>query len=211
MILGDAGFSPPMKSPKPYFCCMETDYYKTKEGAAEYIKLAEGHNGKQLIEKLKPHLPNGAAVLEIGSGPGSDYEILSESYEVTGSDNSAEFLSRLQAKFPQGNFLELDAGTLKTETQFQGIYSNKVMHHLPDEALSNSVKRQAELLLSGGIVCHSFWKGEGSEEFKGMFVNYHTDAGMRKLFGDAFEILTLEEYAEFEDGDSLLLIARKKS
>ncbi len=104
----------------------------------------------------------------------------------------------------------MDAGTLEIDREFGGIYSNKVMHHLPDDELSNSVKRQAELLLSGGIVCHSFWKGEGSEVFKGLFVNYHSEKSLRKVFGGDFEVISLESYAEFEDGDSLVLIARKK-
>ena len=32
---------------------MKGEYYKTKESAEEYIKLAKGFNGAQLIEKLK--------------------------------------------------------------------------------------------------------------------------------------------------------------
>ena len=85
------------------------------------------------------------------------------------------------------------------------------MHHLTNEQLQNSMKRQYEILTDGGIICNSFWKGEGSEEFKGMFVNYHTEDELRKVFHVSFEILLLENYAEFEEGDSILLIARKKT
>lgn len=106
--------------------------------------------------------------------------------------------------------MELNAGTLITDKKFDGIYSNKVLHHLEDNQLVDSVKRQYEILNSNGIVCHSFWKGGGSEIFKGLFVNYHSETDIREFYKSHFEILLIEEYAEFEDGDSLLLIGRKK-
>ncbi|GAA3633191.1 class I SAM-dependent methyltransferase [Flavivirga jejuensis] len=189
---------------------MDRGYYKTKESVEEYIKLAKGFNGSQLIEKLKKVLPNNSVLLEIGSGPGSDWEILKKSFNVVGSDNSAEFLSFLIAKNPNEEFLELDAITLKTDKKFDGIYSNKVMHHLRDNELTESFKRQHDILNSNGIICHSFWSGEGSEIFKGLFVNYHNKADLKKFYENSFEILHLDFYKEFDDNDSLLLIGNKK-
>ena len=189
---------------------MEGEYYKTKESVEEYIRLAKDVSGKQLIEKLKRILPANSVFLEIGSGPGTDWKILSESYKVIGSDNSAEFLNHLINENPNGEFLELDAITLKTDKNFDGIYSNKVMHHLTNNELIDSVKRQYEILNSNGIICHSFWKGDGSEIFKGLFVNYHNEVGLKKVFKNYFEILSIEKYKEFENDDSLLLIGKKK-
>ena len=154
-------------------------------------------------------MPN-SDLVEIGSGPGTDWNILNESYNVIGSDNSTEFLNHLINKNPNGEFLELDAITLKTNEIFDGIYSNKVLHHLRDNDLIDSVKRQYEILNSNGIICHSFWKGEGSEIFKGLFVNYHTEVGLKEVFKNHFEILSIESYNEFEANDSLLLIGKKK-
>lgn len=188
---------------------MEKEYYKTKESVEEYITLAKDVDGKRLIEKLKLVLPMDAMVLEIGSGPGTDWKILKESYTVIGSDNSSEFLNHLRTENPNGEFLELDAITLLTGKKFDGIYSNKVLHHLQDDELIDSIKRQHAILNPGGIICHSMWKGEGSEVFKGLFVNYHDEKNLKKIFKDYFEILSIESYAEFEDGDSLLLIGRK--
>ena len=189
---------------------MEGKYYKTKESVEEYIRLAKDVSGKQLIEKLKRVLPANSVLLEIGSGPGTDWKILSEFYKVIGSDFSAEFLNHLINENPNGEFLALDAITLKTDHNFNGIYSNKVMHHLTSHELIDSVKRQYEILNSNGIICHSFWKGEGSEIFKGLFVNYHNEVGLIKVFKNYFEILSIENYKEFEDDDSLLLIGKKK-
>ncbi|WP_431122315.1 class I SAM-dependent methyltransferase [Flagellimonas flava] len=189
---------------------MDNNYYHTKESVQEYIRLAKDANGESLIKKLRKILPPKSKVLEIGSGPGTDWKILNESYRTTGSDNSDEFLKHLTAENPTGKFLDLDAKTLMTNQKFDGIYSNKVMHHLKDNELSESIDRQHAILNSNGIICHSFWKGEGSETFKGLFVNYHTKVALEQMFRSRFKILSLETYKEFEEGDSLLLIGRKK-
>lgn len=189
---------------------MEGNYYKTKESVEEYIKLAKDVNGAELIEKLKGFLPVNSKILEIGTGPGSDWKILKKDYEAVGSDNSQEFLSHLNGTHPNERFLELDATTLSTVEKFDAIYSNKVLHHLSDQDLAISIARQAEVLSPDGIICHSFWKGEGSEVFKGLFVNYHIASTLKTIFEKHFEILMIEAYEEFEEADSLLLIGRKK-
>lgn len=189
---------------------MSEEYYKTKKSVDEYIRLAKDVNGAELIEKFKKVLQPNARLLEIGSGPGTDWKILSKDYEVVGSDNSTLFINHLVVENPMAEFLELDATTLATDQKFDGIYSNKVLHHLRDEEIVNSIKRQYDILNSEGIVCHSFWKGEGSEIFKGLFVNYHTANSLRSFFEKQFEILLMEEFEEFESNDSILLIAKKK-
>ncbi len=189
---------------------MEEKYYHTKSSVEEYIRLAKGINGQILIDKLKEVLRPKSSVLELGSGPGTDYEILCNTFDITGSDSSKEFLKHLTHKCRDGHFIELDAETIMTTEHFDGIYSNKVLHHLDDKALKNSIQRQHDVLKDKGIICHSFWKGEGDEVFKGMYVNYHTEEDLKKAFEDHFEILSLEPYMEFDDGDSLLIIGRKK-
>ena len=189
---------------------MTGDYYNTKESIEEYIRLAKDVNGVELIKKLKNFLPLNSTLLEIGTGPGTDWNILNQDYNVTGSDNSTEFLNHLSSVNPKGNFFELDAITIQTNRKFDGIYSNKVLHHLKDNELKDSIKRQFDVLNSNGIICHSFWKGEGSEIFKGLFVNYHSKKALTDFFEDYFEVLLIESYAEFEEEDSLLFIGKKK-
>ncbi len=189
---------------------MDKGYYKTKESVDEYTRLAEGYNGLQLIEKLKKLLPKNSSLLEVGSGPGSDFKILDEIYNVTGSDNSIEFLKCLITKYPTSTFLELDAVTLDTNNVYDGIYSNKVLHHLTDEELESSIEKQHKILSPEGIICHSFWKGEGSEVFKGLYVNYHSQLEIKKYFESQFETIFLEDYTEFDENDSILYIGKKK-
>lgn len=189
---------------------MEGAYYNTKESVNEYIRLAKGVDGRQLIEQLAEILPSNSTVLEIGSGPGSDWNMLNQRFQVIGSDNSMEFVRHLKTENPKGEFIALDAVSLKTDQQFDGIYSNKVMHHLPDDDLKESIQRQSDILHPKGIICHSFWRGEDSEIFKGLFVNYHEIADIKVFFEPLFEIISIAYYREFEDDDSIFLIARKK-
>lgn len=189
---------------------MDDSYYKTKESVEEYIKLAKDVNGGQLIKKLNNFLPLNSLLLEIGSGPGTDFQILKKDYRVVGSDYSKEFLNRLISSNKKDEFLNLDAVTLETDKKFDGIYSNKVLQHLAEEELRKSILRQVDILNFNGVICHSFWNGEGDEIFNGLLVNYQTKESLGNLFGGNFEILLLEEYREFDDGDSILIIGKKK-
>ena len=44
-----------------------------------------------------------------------------------------------------------------------------------------------------------------------MFVNYQTEETLKEMFEDYFEILSIEQYKEFEESDSLVLIGRKRN
>ena len=78
------------------------NYYDDEKNARDYIEMAEGYDGRELIEVLKGYLPDGASLLELGMGPGVDLELLSKSYQVTGSDNAQAFLDIYRQKKPQG-------------------------------------------------------------------------------------------------------------
>ncbi len=191
---------------------MSDKYYHTKESVEEYIKLSKGYDGSRLINVLTKHLPAGSTVLELGSAEGKDIVLLkSHNYRVVGSDYSKEFLEVLKKKCPETELLRLNASTLTTDKSFDAIYSNKVLHHLTDEELISSFKRQHELLNNGGLVCHSFWLGAGDEEFKGMYVNYHTSKDLTITLSSLFEILYSETYPEMEKDDSFFIVARKKT
>ena len=51
-------------------------YYDTKKGIQEYTKRSEKWGGQKLIKILKKHLPKKSTLLEIGMGPGRDFDIL---------------------------------------------------------------------------------------------------------------------------------------
>ena len=183
-------------------------YYHTPESVDEYIAMAEGYDGRELIEVLKRHLPPGATVLELGMGPGKDLDLLAETYQATGSDYAQPFLDRYRAAHPDADLLLLDAATLDTDRRFDAIYSNKVLMHLAREQVRASLRRQAEMLNDGGLLLHSFWYGDGEEEFSGLRFVQYTAASFAQLVGPELEIVEAERYAEMEEGDSIYFLMR---
>ncbi len=168
--------------------------------------MSRKYDGRELIAKLKDYLPKGATVLELGMGPGKDLDILSQSYSVTGSDNSALFLNLYRKKKKDADLLLIDAVTIKTERKFDCIYSNKVLHHLTREQLSLSLQRQKQLLNKGGILLHSFWYGDGEERHHNLLFTYYTKSNLTELVKDHLKVLEIEKYKEMENDDSLYLL-----
>lgn len=186
-------------------------YYDDKKNIEQYIEMAEGYDGKALIDILQKYLPQGSSVLELGMGPGKDLLLLSEHYQVTGSDQSEAFVERFKKLYPDMNAVQLDAVTIEIDKTFDAIYSNKVLHHLTTEQLKTSFQQQARILNDGGIALHSFWHGEQEEEHFGMRFVYYTEATLRNCVGTEYEIVDIHHYAEMEADDSLCLVIRKKS
>ena len=190
--------------------CME--YYKQEKNIDSYIQMAEGYDGREFITELSKYLPRGSSVLEIGMGPGTDLTILKKHYKghVTGSDYSEIFIDRYRNQHPNSDLIVLNAITLNTDRKFSGLYSNKVLIHLTREELKQSIKRQAAILESEGIICHSFWRGDKEENYNGLLSIYYTEKQLQKLFEDSFIIIKIEKYKEMEPLDSLYIIARKR-
>ncbi|MFZ1756276.1 MAG: class I SAM-dependent methyltransferase [Caldilineaceae bacterium] len=187
------------------------NFYEDPEQAEAYVQMAVGYDGRELIARLRQHLPDGATVLELGIGPGVDMDLLAAHFRTTGSDRSAYFVERYRQQNPAADLLVLDAVTLETDRRFDAIYSNKVLHHLTRQELRLSLARQAQLLNPGGLALHSFWAGDGEEEMMGMRFVYYTPETLAEQVGDEWTILESTFYAEMEENDSLLLLLRRDS
>ncbi|MBI9105427.1 MAG: class I SAM-dependent methyltransferase [Spirochaetales bacterium] len=184
-------------------------YFDDEKNVSEYTAMAEGFDGKDLILKLEKYLTPGASVLELGMGPGTDLDILQEKYKATGSDLSEVFLKNYNRIKPDIPLLKLDAVTIDTELRFDCIYSNKVLHHLFREQLELSLKRQFDVVHSGGFILHSFWLGEGSEDFDGLFFQYYSLNELKEVAGKYFKVIDSWIYAEMEPQDSAALILKR--
>jgi cyclopropane fatty-acyl-phospholipid synthase-like methyltransferase len=184
-------------------------YYDDPKNIQQYIEMAEGFDGRELVAALTKHLPSGSEVLELGMGPGVDLDHLSQHYQVTGSDISQGFIERYQEIHPDANLLRLDAETIQTTRKFDGIYSNKVLHHLSPHQLAGSFDKQHALLRPGGIVLHSFWLGDHEEFMHGLRFRYYPEDFLHLLVKPKFLMLESAVYAELEAGDSLYLILEK--
>lgn len=183
-------------------------YYDTKKGIQEYTKRSEKWGGQKLIKILKKHLPKKSTLLEIGMGPGRDFDILKKIYTVTGSDNSKIFLDNYKTQNKKYNLLKLDAVTLKTTKKFDGIYTNKVLQHLTKWDLKKSIKRQKEILNPNGIPFHSFWKGNKTEYKRGLRFVYYEIEQLKKIIGNNFDILEIKTFTEMEKNDSIYVVLK---
>ena len=186
-------------------------FYDDEENVETYVQMAEGYDGRELVTALRQHLPPGSTVLELGMGPGKDLALLAEEFTATGSDRSEIFLRRYRRDHPGTDVLLLDAVTLDTEQRFDAIYSNKVLHHLRVDELQESLLRQAARLNANGLLLHSFWYGEGTEENHGLQFTYHTEASLTAVVGSEFEKVACFRYTEIDEGDSLYLLLRRSS
>lgn len=185
-------------------------YFDDPKNVESYIKMAEGYDGRDLIERLNAYLKPGSTVLELGMGPGVDFELLRGSYQVTGSDHSSVFVERYRQKDEDADLVVLDAVTMDIDRIFDCIYSNKVLHHLTRDELKTSFQRQAEVLNDHGILCHAFWYGDSEETHHGMRFTYYTEETLAGVIGDTYELLESKRYTEMEEDDSLLVILRKR-
>jgi cyclopropane fatty-acyl-phospholipid synthase-like methyltransferase len=185
-------------------------YFDNEMNVDAYIRTTEGVDGRKLVAALRKYLEKGSSVLELGMGPGKDFEILGEFFQVTGSDNSKVFLERYRKRNAGADLVLLDAVTMNIGRRFDGIYSNKVLHHLTGEEIRESFKAQANVLNSRGILFHSFWYGDKEETFPGLRIVYYTEETFGEIIGDEYEIVTLERYSELEQDDSIFFVLRKR-
>lgn len=172
--------------------------------------MARGFDGAELIEILKKHLTEGRTVLELGMGPGKDLDILSRTYQVTGSDYSQLFLDMYAETHQDADLLKLDAVTLETDRTFDCIFSNKVLQHLTREELTASFKNQLRLMNEESILFHALWYGDKEdEEFNGLTFVYYTEETINEHIRD-YELIDFNKYSEMEKNDSFYVILKKK-
>jgi ubiquinone/menaquinone biosynthesis C-methylase UbiE len=126
-------------------------FYDDESNVNEYVRSAEGFDGRVAITRLREYLDPGSAVLELGMGPGTDLGILAETYQVTGSDTSEVFLRRYREKHPEAEVFNLDAVTININRTFDCVYSNKVLYHLSPVDLRASLERQRAVLREEGL------------------------------------------------------------
>lgn len=183
-------------------------FYDDPANVDSYEKMCEGYDGSELYNVLSRHLEPGSSMLELGTGPGADLRHFQTQYEVTGSDLSEEFLKRGRLHFPDVTFHQLDAVTLNINQPFDCIFSNKVLHHLNMEQLEESFRRQTQVIRPGGLFAHTFWMGDKEMTMHGMYFLYHNRERLLALVNRYFEVIDTYCYSEFEDSDSLFVLAR---
>ena len=184
------------------------DFYNDPVKVDEYESMCDEYDGSELYRVLEKHLTDHSTLLELGSGPGNDIDHLKKTYTVSGSDLSDEFIIRCKKKHSDIDFLKLDAVSIKTDKLFDCVFSNKVLHHLTLDELKKSFKRQQEVIVKNGLFAHTFWLGDKEFTLQGILFIFHSREHLLKLVSEYFTILELYDYKEFDEGDSILILAK---
>ena len=185
-------------------------FYDKKENIDNYAKFIPTKDGAELVNVLKGHLPKGSSTLELGIGPGKDFELLANDYDVTGSDKSLAFLDKYRDKNPKAELLHLDARTLDTDKTFDCIFSNKVLIHLTKDELVQSLARQYEILNDGGLLMHSFWHGDKEDLYDDLRITYYTEQQLLDMLDESYEVVEIKRHAKMTEGDSVYVLARAR-
>ena len=86
---------------------------------------------KGLVELLAPK--KNERILDLGCGTGVlTSEIAGRGAEVLGIDRSAEMVAQARGKFPALKFEMIDATALRFEAEFDAVFSNAVLHWIPE-------------------------------------------------------------------------------
>jgi trans-aconitate methyltransferase len=86
---------------------------------------------KVLVDLLKP--VHGERILDLGCGTGVlTAEIASRGAEIYGIDRSVEMIQQAKSKFPTLRFEVADATELKFDGEFDAVFSNAVLHWIPE-------------------------------------------------------------------------------
>jgi trans-aconitate methyltransferase len=102
---------------------------------------------KGLVALLAPEV--GERILDLGCGTGVlTAEIAERGAEVLGVDRSEEMISQARKKFPALKFEVLDARELRFNTEFDAVFSNAVLHWIPES--EQVIAGVAQTLKPGG-------------------------------------------------------------
>lgn len=101
-------------------------------------------------------------ILDLGCGTGDlTKQIYNTGAKVIGVDNSGEMIEQAKTKFPQIEFFQMDAKALKLDVAFDAIFSNAVLHWIPEKEIV--IKNMYSVLKPGGRIVLEFG-GKGNNE-----------------------------------------------
>lgn len=116
--------------------------------------------GQGVLSYLNPK--SNELILDLGCGTGDLTKEISLTSKVVGVDASAEMISKAKAKFPEIEFYQMDARELNFDSQFDAIFSNAVLHWIPEKEIV--ISKMYSILKDNGRVVVEFG-GKGNNHF----------------------------------------------
>ncbi len=144
------------------------------ENAALYAARDRGLPERQMTRFVE-RLPPGARILELGCGAGGDSDaLLARGFDVISSDGSAAMAAEAERRLGRP-VVVLPFQQMKYEAEFDGIWANACLLHVPRAELPDVLGRIIRALHPGGRFYASFKTGVA----EGWTVSAATTTGRR--------------------------------
>ena len=144
---------------------------------AEYDRMAEAYrhgtadhdvsqNIAALLDAIEGEAPH--AILDLGCGPGRDLRAFGAlGHEVVGLDGSASLVALAQAESDCEVLLQDLLALDLPPTQFDGIFANAVLFHVPSSQIARVLADLAAALKPRGVLFCSNPRGDNQEGWVG--------------------------------------------
>jgi trans-aconitate 2-methyltransferase len=119
----------------------------------QYLQFATERTRPAIELLARVPLSHASFVVDLGCGPGNSTHLLRTRWpgaRVIGVDSSSEMLQRARDDFPAGEWVGSDALSYRAETPPDLVFSNALLHWLPDHA--TVFPNLIEQLRSGGVL-----------------------------------------------------------
>jgi trans-aconitate methyltransferase len=153
--------------------------------------------GRDLIPLLDPQ--PGRRILDLGCGTGTlTAEIAASGAEVIGVDASEGMIDEARQRFPEITFLQMDARRLTIPGPFDDVFSNAVLHWIPEaEDVMRGVA--AVMRLGGRFVLEMGGRGNIRSIRAALYASLHEVGRGDLLEGDPWYFPGIGEYSSLLD------------
>ena len=158
---------------------IDVNYYDVH--AKEYAELTVNADMSHAYEKFLRYLTLGAKLLDAGCGSGRDsLFFMRQGYRVTMLDASAA-MCRCAEKLTGQKALHKTFAEINFDKQFDGIWANASLLHVPEQELENVLKILHRALKDDGVLYASWKYGEAERRDGERFYCDMTEEKLKKL------------------------------
>ena len=165
--------------------------------AEEFREGTRDHDVSQNIAALLRHIeaPAPLRILDFGCGPGRDLRTFSAlGHQACGLDGCPRFVEMARSDSGCEVWLQDFLALELPPEQFDGIFANAVLFHIPSQALPRVLRQLHATLKPGGVLFSSNPRGDNQEGWNGdRYGAYYDLANWRTLL-TAAGFVELEHY-----------------
>ncbi|WP_135505899.1 class I SAM-dependent methyltransferase [Roseovarius aestuariivivens] len=154
--------------------------------AEDYAHLTRKAAEDPLLHAFIEAMPQGAAVLDLGCGPGNAAAAMAEAgLAVTATDAVPEMVA-LAARHPGVTAQVATFDDITGDALYDGVWANFSLLHAEPQALPRHLTALAHALKPGGRLHVAMKTGEGAHrDDLGRHYTYVTETGLSQLLSDA--------------------------